>query len=148
MKTTKGFKRARDWPRADIIAALHKRGLSLRQLAKIHGCGVSTLSMALRGPAAPSEDIIAAALGVSPATLWPSRFNPDGTRLDLRQQSRCPCCGHVYSRSGNEAVSVKHTNTKAHTKPKAGLVEHGEAKQPPAVKSGSGSKGGEGGGGG
>lgn len=123
MKPVKAPKRLRDWPRADIIAALHKKGLSLRQLAKIHGCGVSTLSMALRGPAAPSEDLIAAALGLSPAVLWPSRFNPDGTRLDLRQQSRCPHCGYVYPRSANEGGSVKHANTKTQGKGRGKKVE-------------------------
>lgn len=118
MKRSKSAKAPKDLPRTDIIAALHKSGTSLRQLAKLHGCGVSTLSMALRGPAAPSEDLIAGALGLSPAALWPSRFNPDGTRLDLRQQSRCPVCGHVYSRDGSDSVGEKHATKKAKNKAK------------------------------
>jgi Ner family transcriptional regulator len=64
-----------DWHRADIIAALHKKGWSLRQLAIRHGYKTpSALGNALECSYPKAEKIIAAAIGVPPEIIWPSRF--------------------------------------------------------------------------
>lgn len=64
-----------DWHRADIIAALHKSGWSLRQLAFFHGYPCpSTLSQALNRPFPKGERLIANAIGVDPEEIWPTRF--------------------------------------------------------------------------
>ncbi|MGI2196853.1 helix-turn-helix domain-containing protein [Shewanella baltica] len=63
-----------DWHRADIIAALKKRGLSVRQLSRDAGLGENTLANALRSPWPKGERIIAEAIGKTPKEVWPSRY--------------------------------------------------------------------------
>lgn len=69
-----------DWHPADILAALHKAGWSLRQLAATNGYRHrSGFSVALRHPYPKVEAIIARALGLGPQEIWPSRYRPDGS---------------------------------------------------------------------
>ncbi|PND33745.1 transcriptional regulator [Achromobacter pulmonis] len=64
-----------DWHRADIKAALEKAGWSLRRLAAHHGYAApTTLTIPLNRPWPKGERIIAAAIGVDPAEIWPSRY--------------------------------------------------------------------------
>lgn len=72
---TEPKKTAQDWHRADIIAALHKAGWSLRQLSLQHGYSqASTLKNALDRPWRKGEQIIADAIGVPPEEIWAGRF--------------------------------------------------------------------------
>jgi Ner family transcriptional regulator len=65
-----------DWHRADIVAAIRKAGWSLRRLAKHHGYAApTTLTHALDRPWPKGERIIADAIGVSAAEIWPSRYH-------------------------------------------------------------------------
>lgn len=64
-----------DWHRADIVAALKKRGLSVRQLSRDAGLSENTLANALRSPWPKGEEIIATAIGKKPEEVWPSRYN-------------------------------------------------------------------------
>jgi Ner family transcriptional regulator len=69
-----------DWHPADVIAAIRKAGWSLQQLAFAHGYTSRTaLANALHKPYPKAEAIIAGTLGVPPQTIWPSRYNTDGT---------------------------------------------------------------------
>lgn len=69
-----------DWHRADIVAALRKAGWSLRRLSAHHGyASPSTLTHALDRPWPKGERIVASAIGVQPADIWPSRYTSDGT---------------------------------------------------------------------
>jgi Ner family transcriptional regulator len=63
-----------DWHRADIVAALKKRGLSVRQLSRDAGLGENTLANALRMPWPKGERIIAEAIDMTPQQVWPSRY--------------------------------------------------------------------------
>ena len=67
-------KAAEDWHRADVVAGLRKKGWSLRQLSKEAGLSESTLKTALDRPYPKAERIIAAAIGVTPETIWPTRY--------------------------------------------------------------------------
>lgn len=67
-------KPAEDWHRADIVAALHKKGWSLRELSRQSGLSAGTLKAALDRPWPKAENIIAAAIGTEPASIWPSRY--------------------------------------------------------------------------
>lgn len=58
---------------ADIVAALHKAGWSLRQLSIQCGYSEGTLRKALRSGWPKAEMIIAEALGLSPEDIWPER---------------------------------------------------------------------------
>lgn len=63
-----------DMHRADIVAALRKKGWSLSELSRQNGLGAGTLKAALDRPYRKAETIIAAAIGVSPEEIWPERY--------------------------------------------------------------------------
>ena len=63
-----------DWHRADIIAALKKKGSSVSALSRENGLASSTLANALRFPWPKGERIIADAIGVDASDIWPSRY--------------------------------------------------------------------------
>jgi Ner family transcriptional regulator len=68
-----------NWHPADIIAELHKKGTTLAALSRESGLSSSTLSNALSRPWPRGEMLIAKALGVTPAEIWPKRyFNENG----------------------------------------------------------------------
>ena len=68
-----------DWHPADVVAALRKRGLSLRQLAMLNGySNGNSIGHALRRPYPLVEGIIAEALELKPEVIWPTRYGPDG----------------------------------------------------------------------
>lgn len=72
-----------DWHRADIVAAVRKAGWTLRKLSLHHGyaCG-TTLTTALDRHWPKGERLIADAIGVDPASIWPSRYPAkDTTRV-------------------------------------------------------------------
>ncbi len=72
----------KDWHRVDIIAALHKKRLSLASLGRANGLGNETLINALNHSYPRGELIIANALNTTPSEIWPSRyFDPDGTPI-------------------------------------------------------------------
>ncbi|XBS69761.1 helix-turn-helix transcriptional regulator [Acerihabitans sp. KWT182] len=64
----------KDWHPADIIAALRKKGTTLAALSRSAGLGSSTLANALTRPWPKGEWLIAEALGIQPAIIWPSRY--------------------------------------------------------------------------
>lgn len=82
----------KDWHRADIVAALRKAGWSLRRLATHHGYAApTTLTNALDRPWPKGQRIIAEAIGVDPATIWPSRYDdttrtPNGHSRSIEKQ--------------------------------------------------------------
>lgn len=71
-----------DWHPADIIAALHKRGTSMAAVSREAGLASSTLANALSRPWPKGEWLIARALNVHPAKIWPSRYEEE---RELRQ---------------------------------------------------------------
>ncbi|EBJ4738096.1 transcriptional regulator [Salmonella enterica] len=72
----------KDWHPADIIAALHKRGTSMAAVSREAGLASSTLANALSRPWPKGEWLIARALNVHPAEIWPGRYEEEG---ELRQ---------------------------------------------------------------
>lgn len=63
---------AHDWHPADVKAALEKRGISLRQLAKAHG--YSHFQRVLTSQWWAAEQIVAKALEMDAKQIWPSRY--------------------------------------------------------------------------
>ena len=59
---------------ADIIAQLKKRNLSLAAVSRQAGLSSSTLANTLSRPWPKGEFLIAQALGIDPAEIWPSRY--------------------------------------------------------------------------
>ncbi|MDR1367105.1 MAG: helix-turn-helix domain-containing protein [Candidatus Accumulibacter sp.] len=71
----------KDWHPADIKAALEKKGWTLRALAEFHGVkGSSSFSHTFERSFPLNEQRIAAAIGIKPQDIWPSRYYPDGTK--------------------------------------------------------------------
>lgn len=69
-----------DWSPARIKYELHERGITLAALAVQHGLTNSSVLSATFVRSYPlNEKRIAAAIGVDPVVIWPSRWNLDGT---------------------------------------------------------------------
>lgn len=81
-----------DWHPADIIAALHKRGVTLAALSRAAGLSSSTLANALTRPWPKGEWLIADAVKVHPSEIWPSRYYDPDTNclLDRKKRIRTP----------------------------------------------------------
>lgn len=80
MNTSTAKKASReDWHPADIKAALHKRGITLRGIAQAYGLKDSTsLSATFTRSLPANERRIAGALGLHPKVIWPSRYYENG----------------------------------------------------------------------
>ena len=70
-----------DWHPADILAALKKRGHSLAGLSVSNGYHPTAAGKALKQSWPAMERLVAAALGVAPQTIWPSRYDQNGRPL-------------------------------------------------------------------
>lgn len=85
---------AKDWHKADIKAALERAGYTLRGLAAAHSLPPHHFQSALWVPRPKPEAVLAAVIGVPAHEIWPSRYQPDGTRraglhsLKLRAKDR------------------------------------------------------------
>ncbi|HEN3482432.1 TPA: helix-turn-helix domain-containing protein [Yersinia enterocolitica] len=78
-----------DWHKADIIAAIHKKGSSLAELSRLAGLSSSTLANTLTRSWPKGERIIAEFLGVAPIVIWPSRYSTErGRSASLRKHSK------------------------------------------------------------
>jgi Ner family transcriptional regulator len=66
-----------DWHPADVLAALKKRGHSLSGLSVAHGYHVTAAGKALKRSWPALETVIAAAIGIPPQEIWPSRYKTD-----------------------------------------------------------------------
>ena len=74
---------------ADIIAQLKKRNLSLAAVSRQAGLSSSTLANTLSRPWPKGEFLIAQALGIDPAEIWPSRyFDRQGNPIDSKKRIR------------------------------------------------------------
>lgn len=63
-----------NWHRADIVAELKKRKISLAEIGRRHGKATSTVKNALDKPYPNGEAWIAEALDLTPQDIWPERY--------------------------------------------------------------------------
>lgn len=80
------MKKKCDMHPADILAAFKKRKTSLAALSRQVGLNSGTLANALKRPWPKGEFIIAAALGIHPSAIWPSRYYDSRGALLAREQ--------------------------------------------------------------
>ena len=80
--------KSNDWHKADIIAALKKKGTTLAELSRKSGLSSSTLSNALVRPWTKGEIIIAKALNLKPSQIWPSRYMNSMTKQPIKRVLR------------------------------------------------------------
>lgn len=64
----------KNWHRIDIVAALHKAGVTMRELSVQAGLKPDSLKNALARPYPRGEKIIATALSSTPEEIWPERY--------------------------------------------------------------------------
>ena len=76
-----------DWHPADIIAALRKKGTTLAEQSRLAGLSSSTLANTLCRPWPKGEWLIAEALDIHPAEIWPSRDYDPNTRQLLDRKN-------------------------------------------------------------
>jgi len=70
----------KDWHPADVKAALHRQGITLRSIAKANGYNdIDCLRPVLTRPYPKAERLVSEKIGVLPQTIWPSRYNNDGS---------------------------------------------------------------------
>ena len=70
----------KDWHPADIVAAIRKKELTLKDLSIQNGLAARACDTAMHRPYAKPEAVIAKALGRHPKEIWPSRYHANGTR--------------------------------------------------------------------
>lgn len=82
-----------DWHKADIIAALRKKGTTMAALSRNVGLSSNTLANTISRPWPKGEYVIASALGIHPAEIWPSRYYDAKDKMIDRfamiRKSRC-----------------------------------------------------------
>lgn len=79
----------KNWHTADIIAALHRKKLSLSEVSRQAGLSSSTLANALTRPWPRGEKLIADALNMAPQDIWPERyFDEHGSPVTRRIRKR------------------------------------------------------------
>lgn len=86
MDTNTAARAQSDWHPADVIAALRKRNLSLRQLAMQND--YSHIQRVLTSPWLAAEQIVARALDKRPEEIWPSRYLNPADRQRAFQMTR------------------------------------------------------------
>ena len=89
-----------DWHPAYIVYRLRLRGLSLRKLSREHGYCAQAAQLACRLPWPKMQKLIAAAIGVPPAEIWPTRYESDGSPKNRRKRSSSPTEGNVRAGGG------------------------------------------------
>lgn len=96
-------RRLQGWHREDIKAAIRKRGITLTELALAYGLEQSAVRVALSRPYYPGEQVIADALAVPAQTLWPDRYDPDGTPRHPRARLRSQGSPEHHNRESQKA---------------------------------------------
>lgn len=99
-----------DWHRADIKSALEKAGFTLRQLSLQHGYAPGSLKATLDAPWPAAERIIATAIGVHPAQIWPTRYDADGNPKSGRNQRGI---GRWSTRKSSSALNTRNVESAA-----------------------------------
>lgn len=85
MNTQKSVK-LHDWHPADVIAALRKRGLSLRKVGLAHG--YRQIQNVLVRPWWVVEQLVSQALELPAESIWPSRYGPNISRAHAQALTR------------------------------------------------------------
>lgn len=100
-----------DWHWADVMAAIRKRGWSLRQIGLEQGYNHgNSLGEAARRPYPKAEAILAAYAGVDhPMEIWPSRYTADGRPNRLMGRKAMRGLRPVKATTGNSRRNPQRT---------------------------------------
>lgn len=100
-----------DWHPARILAVLHMRGITLRELAKQHGLASgSTLSRAMLHSSPLCEQRLADAAGVPVQEMFGARYHADGTPKGrgIRGARILHCKDSYCQHNGNNTLRSNH----------------------------------------
>lgn len=103
---------SQDWHPADVVAAIWKRGSSLRRLDRVNHYSDGALRNALARPWPKAEAIIAAFIGVQAREIWPSRYDSEGHPLSGRGQRGIGRIGKLAVKH-NTAINSRNVKTDA-----------------------------------
>ncbi|MCX5497287.1 helix-turn-helix domain-containing protein [Kaistia dalseonensis] len=82
----------------DIKAMIRKKGLSMEALSQRLGYCRVAVGVTLRRPWPAVQAGIASFLGIDPSSLWPSRYEADGTPRRIRAASGSKSRGSAEAR--------------------------------------------------
>ncbi|AGR57639.1 transcriptional regulator [Salmonella enterica subsp. enterica serovar Vitkin] len=69
-----------DWSKDAIYTALKNKGVDLAELERLQNLKPGTMRNAFYRACPAYEQVIAQAIGVEPAVIWPSRYQPKNSQ--------------------------------------------------------------------
>jgi Ner family transcriptional regulator len=93
---------------------IRSRGLSFAELSRRLGVELGTLTSVKRAPYPRMERALASAIGVSPAIIWPERWNADGTPHRQRPKRAESRISHQNRDSTNYCADSNAPSTDTH----------------------------------
>lgn len=102
---------AQDWDRYQVTAALKRAGISFAGLARAHNLHTTTVRTALYQSSPRCEALIAAALGMRPESIWPSRYTAEAVAAN-------PWRRHALARIGHPAADLAGASSEPISNPK------------------------------
>lgn len=110
-----------DWDRHAILAELRRRGLTYADLGRAHGVNVRAVRDALYGSAPKYEHLIADALGLDPAQIWPSRYSAEAVAANPWRRAALASLGHPAAFLPAPAESAEGRVTEGHSSVRKGV---------------------------
>lgn len=83
-----------DWDSHAITAELRRRGLTFADLARAEGVNCRAVRHALYNSSPKNERLIAEALGLDPAQIWPSRYTAECISANPWRRAALASVGH------------------------------------------------------
>lgn len=103
-----------DWHKADVKAALEKKGWTFMSLSREFGYKGDPIRNCLHYPAPKYERIVAEKIGVAVQAIWPSRYHADGSPKSGRgERGRGRYKANCHFSSRGAEVNVKLTSGKS-----------------------------------
>jgi len=89
----------------EIKARIRIKGRTLTRLARISGIAPSTIRRSIRVDDCPTaERVIAEYLGLDPHSIWPSRYDKNGRRRNVKTKTNCRASGRTGHRQKRKAA--------------------------------------------
>lgn len=92
-----------DWP--GVLAEIHRRGMTLTELAKRNGLNPNVFRQVKSRPSFKTQQIIADFIGQKPELIWPSRY-PKGKPRILDTKKFPPVASQKASRDADRQVAA------------------------------------------
>ena len=104
-----------DWDSHAITAELRRRGLTFADLARAEGVNCRAVRQALYSSSPKNERLIAEALGLDPAQIWPSRYTAECIAANPWRRAALASVGHPAAFLLPPAKSAETRVTEGHS---------------------------------